>query len=401
MLIIENIYIENIAGKSRLIFDLKLNDKEKQVWYEVDEEYGKYLCHERCDAIVIGLLNYAMRYNHNIESKIPITEELLYNLETHLIPTLAKTDKKLHNITISAPIETECIKNSGGVGTGCSCGVDSFHAILNHYNTKFKGHNLTHLCINSVGSFHKGYAKYGMDKARDDVRSKAMEVAKELNLPLIITDSNIKKEFNIYFAHNHTYYSMFAVYCMQKLWNTYYYGSGVGFEEFSLKDNSTNDTAYYDLLLLQCLSSHNIRLHSEGATKDRLEKTKFISNNKIVQKHLHVCCAEGSNCGVCLKCRRTLLTLEILGKLEDFRQSFDIDYYKSHRKDYLKWLYKNGRDNNAVLRPIYLSLKKEFNPVFKFKYWTSEFFKKIISIEKRENRKIIKFLGIKISFKTH
>ena len=61
MILIKNIYVKNINNKSRLFYDIEEDNISKQVWFETESEYAKYLCYERCDAIVIGLLNYAMR----------------------------------------------------------------------------------------------------------------------------------------------------------------------------------------------------------------------------------------------------------------------------------------------------------------------------------------------------
>ena len=80
------------------------------------------MCYERCDAIVIGLLNYAMRFGHDIKSDVPITEELLYNIETYLIPSLTRYDEDMYNTKIIAPTISDPIKTEGAVGTGISCG---------------------------------------------------------------------------------------------------------------------------------------------------------------------------------------------------------------------------------------------------------------------------------------
>lgn len=414
MLLINKPYITEADGKSRLVAEIVIDNKEKkQIYFEVDNEYAKYLCYERSDAFLIGLLNWAMRHNHNIKCITPVTEELLFNINEYLIPSLTKNDKLLSKISIDAPVENEPVANAGGVGTGMSCGVDSFHCIHNLYNSKYKGMQLTHLCINSVGSFHNGYKRYGVEKARNEVRQRAISVAKELNLPLIISASNIKEEFEIYFEHGHTYYSMFAVYCMQKLWKVYYYASTYTFAYFSLRNNSKKDTAYYELLSLQCFSTHNLRIYSEGATEDRLEKTKTIVDDKLPQKYLHVCCTKGINCGKCLKCRRTMLTLDILGKLDDYKEVFDIDYYKTHRDEYLRWLYESCQTRNIMLKPIYNALKHEFNFKFKLRYkllklkyklsiWGNRFHNIISRIcNKKTSKKnvIYKILFIKISFK--
>ena len=399
MIYIDSIRIEN-KEKSTLYFDVVLNNRPKRVFFEVENQYSQYLCNERCDAIVIGLLNYAMRYRHNIKSVVPITEELLYNINTYLIPSLTRYDKKMHKIEIIAPTISEPIKTAGAVGTGLSCGVDSFHAITNHYNSKYKSMNLTHLCIHSVGSFHNGYAQYGVQKAKAEVYERAEKVAQELGLPIVKSNSNIKEQFEIYFEHSHTYYSMFAVYCLQKLWGVYYYGSsGRDFQEFSIVNNSTKSSAMYELLSLPCFSTHTLHLYTEGGAKNRLEKTIAIADNPVVQRHLHVCCTEGKNCGWCLKCKRTLLTLDILGKLDDFREVFDVDYYRENKDVYLNWLYINNQCDDEMLEPIYQALKKEIGFGIRFRYWYMRYFKRLFSISEQGKRVVTYFLFIKISFK--
>lgn len=400
MLNIKKVYIESHNSKSRLIFDIELNNESKPIWFEVEKEYESYLCFERCDAAVIGLLNWAMRNKHDIKANVPITEELLYNINEYLIPSLVKYDKRLNSIQILAPTEQQPIENAGAIGTGVSCGIDSFHCIHNHYKSRYSGMNLTHLCINSVGSFHKGYAEYGIEKAKDEVYQRAKFVAKELGLPLIETNSNIKEQFEVYFELSHTYYSMFAVYCLQKLWKTYYYGSsGRDFSEFSIINNAGESSAKYELLSLPCLSTHNLHLYSEGGSKNRLEKTITIADDELVQKYLHVCITSGHNCGVCLKCKRTLLTLDALGKLEKYDKVFDINYYKKHKTGYLRWLYVHHRNDDEMVEAIYQALKKDINLFIRIRYWYFFILRKMFNFSLQRNKIVFNILFFKISFK--
>ena len=395
MLVIDQPYLEEKEGKTKLISDIDVDGVIKQIYFEVENEYAKYLCYERGDAFLIGLLNWAMRHGHDIKSVAPITEELLYNINKFLIPSLTKYDKALTPIKIVADMESEPIKNAGGVGTGISCGIDSLYAIHNNYKSEYKGMSLTHLCINSVGSFHNGYKEYGVDKARNEIYERAQRLADEIGLPLIKSMSNIKEEFEIYFEHGHTYYSMFAVYCMQKLWKIYYYGSsGRDFSAFSLKDNSKNSTALYELLSLPCFSTHNLHLYSDGGAVTRMDKTLAIADDKLTQKYLHVCCTKGENCNVCLKCRRTLLTLDLLGKLENFKDVFDIEYYKNHKKEYLLWLYESYLTGDKMYDDLYEQYKKQLRPAV-----IQHYMHKVFSIRKTENKTVIKFLALKLSIK--
>jgi len=57
---LENIEkIEKRNYKSVYQFDY-LNENKFSLWYSVDKEYVEYLCYERSDAFIIGLIYFAM-----------------------------------------------------------------------------------------------------------------------------------------------------------------------------------------------------------------------------------------------------------------------------------------------------------------------------------------------------
>lgn len=328
------------GGRSRLVCEILEDDEQKELWIEVDNEYAKYFCFERSDAFLIGLLPYAMRQGKDIKCMAPVTEELCYNIETVLIPAMVENcDQRLHNTKIYTEMTSESLICEGGVGTGLSCGVDSFHAVLNFVNSKYKSMKLTHLCINNTGAFYKGYSDAGVDYVRRDTYNKARNVAKELGIPLIETDSNIQYGFPVTdFNITATFATMFVVFSLQKLWRIFFYASTYKCSLFSMKDNDINDNAFFDLLTFNCFSRADIKIYSEGAEKTRLEKLRAIADYDIVQNNLKVCRVQAINCCVCDKCRQTLLDIDAIGKLEKFSSVFDIDYYKDNRDEYLEWL---------------------------------------------------------------
>ena len=64
-------------------------------------------------------------------------------------------------------------------------------------------------------------------------------------------------------------------------------------------------------------------------------------------RYLNVCVDpsfEGRNCSVCFKCCRTLLTLELLGVADLYKETFDLEKFRRVRNRYvLKVLrYKRG-----------------------------------------------------------
>ena len=399
MIFINKPYIVENNEYSRLVCNVSEDDIEKEIYFEVEKEYGKYLCFERCDAFVIGYLSYAMQNKHDIKSETPITDELLYNINEYLIPALTDNDERLSKIKITAPI-APALDNAGGVGTGISCGVDSFHAILNNINSQYPKNKLTHVCINNVGAFNVCYEKYGIEKVKNAIYIRAEKAAKELNIPIIKTDSNFQTQCIQDHLRTNTYSSMLAVFCLQKLWKTYFYSSsGYDLNCFNLKNSLDFDSGFYDLLSLNCFSTRKLRVYSEGMAKSRFEKTRFIADNKTVQKYLHVCVREDENCGVCTKCKRTILTLDTLGKLENFSKVFDIDYYKKHKNEYLIWLYKKALSKNNYGIQIYRENKIHIPLYIKLYVYLNKLHILSITHDRKRKKKKIKIFGIKLTFK--
>ena len=362
MITFEKPYIKKTKKDATLFFEMKIDNKPKKVWFKVDKKYEQYLCDDRIDAILIGMLSYAMRNGHNIKSESPMTEEIYFKITNYLIPILSKYDKRLKKIEIDVKTVPAC-KNAGAVGTGCSCGIDSIHSYLANSKHKEKQFKLTHLCINNVGAFNEAYQEEGIEKVRKERYKKAQEFADEVKLPLIITDSNFLQEIPQNHSQTHTYSSTFAVLCLQKLWRTYYYGSsGYDFSSFNVDNSSEKDASKYELLSLDCFSTNNLKIYSEGGAYLRLEKTEHIYKSDLLKKHLHVCINKGYNCNVCSKCRRTLLTLYALSdNMNEYNQVFDIKFFEENIHDYFWWIFVEHKKNDPIIEPIYNKLLKKKN----------------------------------------
>ena len=391
MIVIKKIFITNEDNNSILNCEIEEQNTIKLVWFMVEKEYGQYLCYERSDAFVIGLLNYAMRTNQDIVCNVPMTDEIHYNITKVLIPTLFKYGYgKLHSINIIAELEPAI----GGdeVGTGCSCGIDSFSSIYNHYKTNYSNLDITYLTLNNVGAFNECYKEYGSDKVREERYAKVDKVAHELHLPIIKTNSNFADVFEQIHGQTHTYSSCFAIYCLQKLWCKYYYASsGIDYSGFDLSDA---DPAHYELLSLQCFSTSKLRIFSEGGEKTRIDKTNDILNFLAANNHLHVCLSKPYNCGICTKCKRTLLSLDALNGLENFKAVFDINYYNTHKKKYYQYLIEEHVHHNLMNEPTYkiLSKRKEFKKLtfgYKFHYFFKRVFRKITKLFKKKIKRFL------------
>ncbi len=316
----------------------------KEAFFSVPSEYSEYLVTERCDAYVLLLLRNALEKGFRIRSLVPMSEDLYYNIVGHFLPPLAV----ICGYRVSVVADTAPPLPPGkSVGTGLSCGVDSLHAILNL--TKYSGgdHGLTHFCIYNVGAFDKIYDFYGVENARKKTYARAEAVASEVGIPLIETDSDVFEKFGGNYLFSHDFYSAFAVFCLKKLWRCYYYASeGVDYvTDFSIRHFLFRDSAEYEMLLFDCLSTPSMRILSEGATVTRFEKISRLADYPIARRHLFSCAFSGENCGRCEKCTRNLLSLDLLGKLDGFSDVYDIDFYRRNRVRYVAFLYNRRSDH--------------------------------------------------------
>ncbi|MCL2456449.1 MAG: Mur ligase family protein, partial [Defluviitaleaceae bacterium] len=78
------------ASASRLVSQITVNNQKFNIWLEVGAEYEKYFVTDRCDAFLLGMLQFAMRQGLDIVCEAPVTAELLYNLQNHVLPTLSQ-----------------------------------------------------------------------------------------------------------------------------------------------------------------------------------------------------------------------------------------------------------------------------------------------------------------------
>lgn len=209
-----------------------IDGNRNTIWFEVRREYGEYLCWERSDAFVIGLLNYAMRNGHDITCEAPMGEDLHYQITTYLIEAIAKGDARMYHTRITAEVDHSELPCDNAVGTGISCGIDSFHALAGNNDAKYPKHRITHLTFNNVGSHGEGEHARRLFAERKEHSRKFCE---EFGFKFVESNSNIMDVIPQDHYQTHTFTSSFAIYCLQKLYSVYYYASGQPFAEFPFR----------------------------------------------------------------------------------------------------------------------------------------------------------------------
>ena len=347
------------------------------MWYKVPKDYSQYLCAERADAFVVACLYFSMAAGIDIISDIPLTSCLLYQLNEQQIPLLCNEKSGFKRVSIHAPVASELEKSAEFVGTGISCGIDSFCTIMLGLKDSLpKDNRLTHLAVFNTGSLNfYGYENISsLETWREETEKELAYhiqqgniVAHKLGLSFISIDTNIPDLYQGAFLLSHTYRNLSCILATQKMWLTYYYastGEGVIF-----KPSLTVDTGLYDVSTISNISLYHLKMYTSAFEVTRMQKLEMIADHPVVQEHLNVCSHGKVNCGRCTKCKRTLLNLDILGKLDDFKHAFpDMAYYKKNRCKLLTTSVREAKRSNLFGYEM-----KIFAEEHGFKYgWTSD-----------------------------
>ena len=331
-LVITKPWITTTKEKARLCAKIKSSDKDDYIlWYEFDRLYEKYLTTEKADSFVVNLLMYAMEKGYDIESEQDISENMYYGITEFLIPAISRHIKKYKKIQIVASLSNTVLQCEEAVGASISCGVDSFYTVLRNLDRVESDFNITHLNFYNAGS----NGNYGGDEARKKYRDRislVSQVADQLGLPMICVDTNANEYIMQRHCGTETTRTLAIPLALQKLYAKYYFSSGYPYEMFRFV---AEDSAHYDLLSTQCLSTENLCFYSSGAEATRLEKLRYISKYKVVNDHINVCIDTIHNCGKCEKCKRTIMGLYALNKLDLFSETFDVAYINKHILRYL------------------------------------------------------------------
>jgi hypothetical protein len=313
---------------------------------------------ERGDAFLVGLLPYAMARGEDIHLDCPISEKLYYNLSNYLIPALSLANPKLLPIkVIPRELEHSSINQRNAVGTGFSGGVDSFCTFCDHFVDPQcpVNYRLTHLSFFNVGS----HGDFGGEAARELFHKRLNDLKQfpiDAGLEFIVVDSNISEILQTSFPATHTFRNMAPVLLLQKLFRIYYYSSGYRMDDFRIT-NADSDSSAYDLLSMAMLSTESVDLYSSGCQHTRVEKTRIIADYEPTWRYLNVCASRDGNCSSCFKCMRTLLTLEILGKIRNYEGVFDLSIYRKQRSRYIAEILVNKRQ--YIYKDIYNEMRRK------------------------------------------
>lgn len=382
-IVIDSISWKSHNGKSRLNVRLSVgNDREDILWYEVDDKWKDYVNDDRIDAIVVSLFLFAIRGRYSkIRSAYPISARLKYQLEYHLIPQIvASEESDAVALEIDAPTINKVYEKVSIVnGTGFSRGVDSFATLYEYGNGSNAPEEYKVNCLNvyNVGAFH------GIDRGKrfprlsrelfEEQKEETMRFAQRYGYDALIVDSNLDLFLRTHFsAAEYGKLRMFlcsaternigTTLLFQKLFTRFYYASGQTLNNFLL--SLDHSSGLWEQYAVQFFSTENIDFYISNRDWTRMEKIKRISEMPEAYDNLQVCLVDSKNCGSCLKCKHTLMELDVLGGdvLDRFKNSFDIEKYKAeNRAEFFSQLWTEKDSDNYLKDILKEAIKNDSN----------------------------------------
>lgn len=160
--------------------------------------------------------------------------------------------------------------------------------------------------------------------------------ADELGLPVYQVNSNLHAFTHKIGEQRVGYFAIWScVLALGKAMRMYYISSASEYEEIKKFECHMKDfdmAGFCESYLVPLVRTEGTELVIDGCQYRRTQKTANIADWNIAQKYLNVCVnsEDGTNCSVCSKCMRTLISLDAMGKLDDFAGVFNLDVYRHH-----------------------------------------------------------------------
>lgn len=301
-------------GKAVISAELESSyfDGSKTLYFSYPEQYYEYLP-ESADPFFPAILIPAMLFDPSLEVHGPLSPKLFDNQRVIQDIFLAWHPSKFKKVKVEAKVlQARDPGRICGNATFFSLGVDSMYSMLKYLprNEPPKGKALTHLIyMKGLELPLSAYSK-GQDKG---VIEAVQRVGQHYELSTIVGETNIRDIFPL-------------------SWEDHYSGPGLAATALSLSGGFKNifipsTTSYAIFFLLpssplidNLWSLENTNVYHDGAEKERAGKiADLIAHDEFALSSLRVCVSNdgaGYNCGKCWKCIRTMITLDILGKLK-------------------------------------------------------------------------------------
>ena len=338
-------------GKIRLIGEVHYFDstEPEYYWFEVDQKYRAQVSTSGNLWLVL-LLPLAVTLGEPLEICAPVDPRLLRNM--HEVMRIWRSwYPELQSVPIKARTRKNVLHGKRKVASFFSGGVDSFSTVLRYEKALNKNTPYEISDLINVWGFDvplKNHNAYSM------MRESYLKAAGKLHKNLIDIKTNVRelrwKQANWAFL-SHSCALVSVALLLEKRFQKVLIASTGGYHD--LQPWASH------VLIDPKLSSTNLEIVHDGAEMRRMRKTEIVCKSPVALEHLHVCWLHGSNsnCSECLKCYRTMLALDLYGKLDEsitfdktkysldkVAKMFVDDYYdRRYMEEILDAAYKHGR----------------------------------------------------------
>jgi hypothetical protein len=289
----------------------------EQLWYEFPEDYQDWL-YLGMEPFVLAMHQFAMACGEDIEVESPISERLAYNLRGYQAVFLTWYPEFFKPIQIHhAGFHAELPTTNGRAAMTFSGGVDSFftlfkqrpdHEVMPAYQVRDGVKIFFNMARYDREAFNRRVAQLGPALADMDFNL----IPANTNTRRFLAGDTLNEKFwflNKTFVCELTSVGML----LSGEIGRYFLPSGWHFTESGPSGSSW--------LTDPMLTTEWYETIHHSATYTRAERIAAIADRPIVQRNLSVCLDkpdQNTSCGTCSKCLRTMTTLDLLGKLDDF-----------------------------------------------------------------------------------
>ena len=310
-------------GYVRLCAEVVYDDslyKPETYWFEVPEKYRRYLS-DTGNPWLVCLAPLAMALGEPLHIDRPVDTILLANV-CERMRIWKCWYPRLTMVAIEAERSDSPVKNERKTCSFFSGGVDAFFTALYYDRTEDPLVRVPIDDLINVWGFdiplrnvqaHEGIVA-AFSKAASDMGKEFVEVATNLRETLL------EKKINWEYMNVSPALASVTL-ALEKRYQKALISSAGGYLVLCPDGTSA--------LLDPLSSTRDLQVVHAGAAFTRVQKTEYIAPFEVVQKFLHVCfhIQTEKNCGRCIKCYRTMTTLEILGYLDRF-QTFPKDAFQ-------------------------------------------------------------------------
>lgn len=283
---------------------------EEVLWADVPEAFAADVT-DRLDAWMLWLLPHAFEAGEDLCLEGTVDPELLRNAhELMAVWSCWRPGKR----PVGIEAEPAASPAPQGTRTGLffTAGVDSFFSLL-HHDDMARLHPAWNLRPVDDLIYVQGYDipianRPALDRKQAALRAIAEETGKTLvTLATNFRDTGVSLRKSDWGPVMHGPAVAACGLLLGRRWRTLLLSAAVAYDEF----DPWGSTCMTDPLF----STSATRVWHYGAGADRLRKIEFLARRDVALEHLHVCWRDASerNCGVCEKCFRTLLALDMAG----------------------------------------------------------------------------------------